>query len=410
MSWIENANKDLTITTGDGKKYVPNTLNAKRSTDFNVAQFNFVGVKGTLVKRSEIMGAVYDIELYFQGADYLDVVKSFKVSSENKKAWTIQHPQYDAIYVQPLGLGYDDSSWNVTKVTGQVMETLSSNIVRTYISPIDIIQAKKLSTDATFAQSFVTDIPIPDIADVSTMKAKVSTLERLQAAYATTQDEAQAAYNTYNQANAAIDNAFADCFKAIQTTQALISLPAVFESAVLSRIAFLIKQSVNLYASVTGITLPHLKKIYENFIGAVISSICSASVTNVSSADYVTRNDVVQVITLLTDTYNNYISNLDYLQTANGGSPDSYVPNFDNLNDLSTLVTYTISNLFEIASGAKQQRTVTLSSDSNWINIAFEIYGLLPDDSTITKIMNENNAGLSEVLQVKKGRLITYYI
>jgi hypothetical protein len=41
MSWIENIKNDLQITTGDGKKYKPSWLNATKSIDYNISEFEF---------------------------------------------------------------------------------------------------------------------------------------------------------------------------------------------------------------------------------------------------------------------------------------------------------------------------------------------------------------------------------
>ena len=39
-----------------------------------------------------------------------------------------------------------------------------------------------------------------------------------------------------------------------------------------------------------------------------------------------------------------------------------------------------------------------------------DVYGLLPDDSTIQYFADTNNIGLNEVFQIEKGRKIVYYV
>ena len=120
MSWIENAKKDFTIimqTKHGNITYTPNWLNARRSIDYNIAEFNFKNVAGTLVKRSQPMGVRYDIEIYFQGEDNLIKAQDFLDSAADPRAWTVSHPMYGQLYVQPIGLGFDDSNLNATKIT-----------------------------------------------------------------------------------------------------------------------------------------------------------------------------------------------------------------------------------------------------------------------------------------------------
>jgi len=73
------------------------------------------------------------------------------------------------------------------------------------------------------------------------------------------------------------------------------------------------------------------------------------------------------------------------------------------------LVNYTISNLFNIAINAKQERSIIVEDDTNLVALAHRFYGLAPDDSTIEDLMLGNKIGLSELLIIKKGRKISYY-
>ncbi len=356
------------------------------------------------------MGAVYDIEIYFQGDDNLIKSADFLESSKDPRAWTVSHPMYGSLFVQPLSLKYDDTKLNATKIIGQWMETIGNDKVITNISPIDVIPAQKLDTDFISAQSFAVEVPAPLAADVAAMKGNVTLAERLQVAFATTTEDANLIINTYNEVNAAIDEAFTDSFRAVAGIQRLLSLPVVLANTIIKRMQFIERQLNALYTSITSLHTPHLKKLYENNAGVCITSMCGTTVTNITPTDYPTRNDVVGVINIILDNYNNYIANLDTLQTATGGTPQSYVPDFESLNGLQNLVYFTISNLFDIAANAKQQRVTTLLADSNWIIIARDLYGLLADDSTITDIMAQNNVGLNEIMYVKKGREIIYYI
>jgi hypothetical protein len=80
------------------------------------------------------------------------------------------------------------------------------------------------------------------------------------------------------------------------------------------------------------------------------------------------------------------------------------------MNDLTNLINFTLSNLFNIALGAKQERFVFLETDSNVILLAHRFYGLVPDDSTIDELIEQNEIGLTEILNIKAGRKIIYFI
>lgn len=410
MSWIDTIKRDFVITTGDGAKFKPNWLNANRVMDFNIAVFNYKNVKGSKVDRGQPMGLVYDIEIYFQGADYLTTSEDFKTSSENPKPWQIVHPMYGPLFVQPLGLRFDNREYNVTKVTGQIMETIGAKLLKVNISPIDTIQAKKLSTDITTATAYTVTVPTAFADDIAEMQEKSTFIERAQLAFVNGTENYQQVVNTYNRANAAIDNAFADSFTAIRAMQDLINLPANFINTIGRRVNFLLTQSLDLYAALTGLTTPRLKRLYENNVATIITTMCSASVTNPTPSDYRRRADVVAIIADITTAYNTYITNLDTLQTDTGGTPTSYVPDFDSQTQINTLVKFTVANLFSIASGAKQERVYVTPTQTNLILLAYKLYGLLPDDSTISQVIQENNICLNELIQIKKGREFVYYV
>jgi hypothetical protein len=119
---------------------------------------------------------------------------------------------------------------------------------------------------------------------------------------------------------------------------------------------------------------------------------------------------VYSVIDSVLSVYNSYIENLDSIQTENNGTIDSYIPSFEPLQNLSGLVNFAVSNLFTIAFGARQERTLFLENDSNVIILAHRFYGLNVNDSTIDDFINTNGIGVNEYYEILKGRKIIYYV
>jgi len=136
----------------------------------------------------------------------------------------------------------------------------------------------------------------------------------------------------------------------------------------------------------------------------------SQAAINPTDNDYQTIDEVTAVIDQLVSVNNTYIGNLNDLQTINGGDINSYVPDFTFLNSLNILINFTLSQLFVIAIGAQQQRVVILTEDSNVILLTHKYYGLTADDSTMNKFISQNNIGISEIMNIEKGRKIIYYV
>ena len=119
MSWTEKLKKGLEITTGDGKKYFPLYKLTPKVTPFNVAEFEFPNIEGTLVKKSLVKGTKLNLEFYFDGEDHLDQSQAFEISAKDKRPFKISHPFFGLMTVQPTTLEYDPTGLSITKITGE---------------------------------------------------------------------------------------------------------------------------------------------------------------------------------------------------------------------------------------------------------------------------------------------------
>lgn len=406
MSWVDTVNNDLIITTGDGVQYRPLWLNAQKSVEYNVAEFEFINVAGTHVARKLPKGIRYSLEMYFTGENHLDTSAAFEKSSADPRAWTISHPMYGSITVQPLGLAFDNSQYNSTTISGEVVETINFTGPQTNISVVDQIAADKAAMDATAATAFAA-APPPGVDETTNLTQNANTLFGLGISGATTDLDAETYRNLFNTANAAVVDATAQPLVAAQATQSFINYPAQFTDTVTARIAMLQSQFDALNINITGYDTPGLKLNYELTATALISSMAIAASTP-QAGNYTNRTQVLGVITQLLANYNGFVTYIDFLQTPTGGSPASYIPNAAVLLPLTNLINLTVSSLFIIAIGAKQERTVILDYDSNPIVLTHRFYGL--SDANFELFIDTNNIGLSEMLQIKKGKKLVWYV
>jgi hypothetical protein len=407
MSWVDAVQTEFSITTGDGEEYKVLWQNATKSVDFNIAEFEFPNLAGTLVQRGTPKGRRFNLEVYFQGEDTIEKSLAFEQSANDPRPWTMIHPFYGTIIAHPVSLLFDNSRYNVSKITGTLIETITQDNPKNVIVPADKIKQDHENLKVTFAESFVTDIPEPDTSDINTMTENTqSVYDQVKNKIANSVD-AEEYFNAYNDANTAILDATDAPLEAITKVQDIINSPYQFTDSVVNRVNMLVSQFNRLRESVETIVGKNDKKIYENNAGVTISALAAASIT---LPDYTNRNDVVRIIDEITDAYDAYIEDIDGLQSDNGGDPESYVPDSTSLRALNDIVNFTISNLYDIALNSKQERAVILEEDSNVILLAHRFYGLQSDDSTIDQIINNNDIGLNELLGVRKGRRIIYYV
>lgn len=406
MSWIERIKNSLTIKTGDGVVYTPSWLNATKQLEWHVSEFNFPGIDGTLVKKNKKLGSKYNLEIFFQGEFHLDVSGNFEKSLNDPRPIIISHPFYGSLTVQAPSFTVDNTGLNVSKWTGTIIETIVDDNPITTVNAMDSISIKKSILDETFTMA---QIATPSVADATSIKEKNKESFKLTVPILKMPKEIEKYFNIFNQANSAVNNATASPLLAIRTTIAMISAPALFTINVTNRINLLKSQFDLLGATLVGITSPASKQIYQNLAGSALSSMCLAS-ANPLSGDFSNSKKVLELITPIIDSYNQYLLNLDMLQTINGGAPDSFIPDADSLNQLSELLNLSISNLFSIALTSKMERSIITESDTNIIILTHRFYGLDQQDNNMNELIEENEIGLSELLQIKKGRKIVYYI
>lgn len=408
MSWIEKIKTDLIITTGDAKEYRPQWLNATKSVDFNITEFDFVNVQGSLVDRREPKARKFNLELYFQGEDCLDNSAAFELSANDKRAWRVSHPFYGSIICHPASLLFDNTKLNVTKITGTIIETITDDKPKSNISPVDKIAEDKQALDDVCAEVFAATVT-PEASDVSSMiDSTQQTYD--EGALVARGDDAQNYFNLFNTANAAILNATAQPLAAIRALQAVINAPAVFADNVQNRFGLLQDQFEALRNQLTNIFSPNEKRIYQAQGSAMVSSMALAAATPQTASEYGNMQAALDVAETLLNNYNQFLEDLDGLQTDNGGLPESYIPDPEPLIGLNDLISFTVSNLFDIALEAKQERAIILEEDSNAILLTHRFYGLDAADELLDYFIATNQIGLNELLQIRKGRKIFYYV
>ena len=401
MSWKEDIQKPYVIQTGEGSRFTVAWLNASREISFHTSSFEFPNVSGTLVKRRLQKGRKYNLEIYFQGEDHLKEVESFLSAADDSRAWTIEHPFYGNLLVQPSVLVQDNSQLNISKITGTLLETITNEGIRVGISNVDAIEESAASVSESGAQGFA-NVPVEssDVAILSEDNTK--TLDVYSKAF--TENEQIAEINgLYREADNAITSALKEPLAAMQAAQNLINLPAKFENSIESRFNTLKSRLTTLISSAIGLVSIGSKTSFEAQSTSIVSSIAVA-VVNPREGDYQSRTDVENVSEDLMDLYDSLLETFDSIE-GNG-----YYPGRETLEGLSNLVNFTVTELFNIALESKQERIFFLEEDSDLISLTHRLYGLDSEDSNIELLKDTNSIGLNEALNIKKGRQIRFYV
>lgn len=410
MALIDQISTRLKITTGDGKIYEPFRLlsSDKGSEDYNISEFHFPNIPGTKVDKREHKGTRYPLEFYFQGENHLIEFQNFKESLRSKKPCVILHPIFGQFTAHFISLEFDTSAIFSTKITCTAVETITEDGPKTTEDPKDTASAIVENGKELNNINFEANVK-PNASDVNSMKENVDAVYNDSALVVTDSETSNEYINAYNTAKSKLNASLDAVSGGISFVQNFLAYPAKFKTSVQNRLNLLISQAETLSETIEDLLTFNQKKIFENQKTSIILAVAE-TVTTPNGNEYQNATDVLNVIENVLNLYNNFVTELNGLQTDENDDIDSYMPDAEVFSALNYSIHYAVSNLFAIALEAKQERIIYLNNDDNIINIAHRLYGLLPDDSTIQKIIDQNSIGLNELIQVKAGRKIVYYL
>ncbi len=228
MSWLEDIRVKLTIITGDGKEYQPHWLNASVLVPYNISEFNFPNVAGTFVDRREQLGSKFSLEIYFQGENHLEEMKSFVESAKDTRPWLIIHPFYDVLNVQPAALNIDNSDYNISKITITATQTIEKKYPVTVVMPVD-----KIDEDI----QFINDIVLNQLTspDKDLLGSQINDFTKKAEPKIIDSEDSNNFANKTNETNEGISNISSERELSIKSIQELLALPSEFNQSVSSR-------------------------------------------------------------------------------------------------------------------------------------------------------------------------------
>jgi len=389
MNWLERINTiPYEIITGDTISYFPKWKNAVKNINFNHEGFDFINVAGTNVSRKKVQGAKYPIEFFFDSEDHVERARSFENSASNPRPWTIIHPIFGEITCEPLALSFDSTKYNVTRVTGVVWETLNREFPVEKESVSQAVIISKGRIDEAAVLNF--EQPLPE--NINTAAATVDIFSINYEKLAGTNEEAIALKQLVSNASSSAQELIQKPIRYISSVQALINFPFASTIPILSKLVELDNSIGELIGTIKSLT------DYSNFeatSASLVSVACSSSVV----AEFSNKSDVLTVIDFIKGIYS---------QILNVFESSGVNQNQDTSLLLDQIIFETIGNLLEIALDAPQERSIILEKDSNPIILANRFYG--SGDDSLDRFISENKIPIGEMLQIKKGRSLIWYV
>lgn len=405
MSWINRIeNIKFSIKTGDGKEFFPLWKPGEKSTEYNTSSFDFIDVEKSLVERKKPKSGKFPLTFWFQGDDNIEQSQAFEDSAKDNRYWTVTHPFYGVIKGQPLSLSRNDSNYNITEITVDFWESIVFDYPKSNLSIQDNTLVRRDSVMSASAQSYSSN-KVQQSEDIQKNKESNALVSK---SFETIQsDETNVDYqNALAKAQKSAENLLVNPNEAILDAQALLSAPSFYDVEVLPR--------VNAYKTAfntlfRGFDSVADKTFFESQGATCLANLCNAAVNFNFETDYQIVADVNYVSDTVLDLYNNYLDLVDGAGTSNYDIENGYQPDAVVQSELHDLVMFTISNLFDLAFDAQQERIVYLPKDSNLVLLTHKYMGLANDEN-MQRFREINNIKLKELFRIKKGRMIKYYV
>lgn len=416
MSFIDRVQSQRTIDiiTGDGRRYSFDWKNAERSKKYNYAAFNFINVPGTRVVRGRPEGAQYTLELYFTGADYLDNARNFEISADDQRPWTVIHPFYDRLIVQPLSINRDDKLYNRTIFIVKVWETIGNQYPVQRLVPDDNVGQLRMDTTEQAATNFAAVTPTFDSATQAAANNALDVIDNVVS------EELPQEGNTFanfkqmvGEMRAQLTDPLAESMSNLRLMANIISFPIEQVQAVNDRIQLysdMQQQVIDSLVNVTQTSIPQRNKRLFEFMGSAIATALFNSAITPGAGDYQIRTEVASAAETLNDQYALLIETLERIQTDRPDDNEAFTADDTTARIVQEAFGVAQANLFDQAFEARQERVILLEYDDNAIRLTHRFYGLDANDENLEFFINTNGLSLDELLQIKKGREIRYYV
>ena len=389
MSWKDNIeNIELTIVTGDNEIFKPLYTTSSQDIEFNVSEFNFIELEGTLVTRKKVKSQKIPLNIIFQGDDHIDIAEKFLESSKDPRYWTVTHPIIGEIYGHPASINKINDDLNTVVFNIDFWETILPGEIKSAKNyPLELIESKNFELIEFGSLNLIPDQK-PELKSLVT---------KIKSRYDVLIDKTN--IDKYKgliaDAMSGIDKLLSEPQKAIRNISNLIQFPAYIEGS--------IKIRVNIVKAILDDILeilPKNKIVYSIFGGAVIAAIAQI-ILKPGENDFITRSQVREQFNILSQTYDLFLNEVD---------DGNFQQDFQEAITLNEIIINTLYYLYDVSFDAKQERYDIVESDTNLILLTHKYMGLDFEDKNLNTFRELNGIKNKNLFIVKKGRKITYLV
>lgn len=432
MSW-EDRIRTAAYTSSDGDRVTFDFQDLNMRVSLRNTVFNFPGVAGSYVQPNERSARTYPIRAYFSGEDYDQDAAAFFALLYANGVGRLEHPFYgdhdvvpvgdirrrddlvtaanmaviDVVFFETTGAVYPSSSVDLDSAISSATTAAATASSSVFTTAISLTTAIRRVTSSNVIQSYLDDF-FDSLSAVAQLDSDISgTFTALYSSITTAMDtlidtpaDLADEITSLIATPAAVDGGVSDKLDAYSTLSDSIITDSDNEIDSVSG-----GSSSGTGGSDTGAANSARINAVNNLAIRVLFAYTyvAATATSITNGDLGTRDKALSAA----------VSVLDLLDTVTEWSDSAY----DALDSLDTHEVYEpVQQAAALAAGyaineafnLKQRRVVTLDRDRTILDLAFEIFGSVDDE--LDDLITINNLTGSDIIELKRGRQIEYYV
>lgn len=396
MSWETRITKGA-FTSPSGVRIEFDTSSVSRSREKFTVGFNFPDVRGTYVQDNGASGQRFPVTAFFSGPDCDLQATLFEEICGEPGIGILEHPMYGRFDAMPFGVIQRDddlvSGLNQSVVTLEFFEVLLDTYpIQNTDYRAGINAALSAYNSASAGQ--LTNVDLSTVSKrgefLSNFNNAVKSVKSSLRKVADAQVEVQKTFDTIDRSlNEGVEALVGDpATIAFQTLQ-LIQTPA--------RSAALISDKIKAYSSLMASVI---NSGYDFLTADLFAAGAHSGVISSALNTQLTRKS--EALKLATQILASFDALNTWRETSSDGDTGEV---YQSLNYATSI---TVGYLIQLSFTLKRERIVTITRDRTIVDFMGEVFDDI--DANIDFFILSNNLSGSEILELKKGRQVVYYV
>lgn len=408
MAWQDRL-REAAYTSPGGTRITFSYEEVSREIERRVATFEFPGINDVYAQDNGFGARKYPMRCFFSGRDHDLVATAFEAALLERGVGRLEHPLYGTFDVIPVG-GVTRREDLKAAANQSIVETTFWTTVRAVypsssLDPGNEIQRLVEGFNVQAAQQFASTATLSTALDktyqAATSKTLLKTVSAGLSSIAGTTASVRQSFNDRSAAmNYSMDVLVGQPLLLAQQTLNLIQTPARSSAALASRLLAYRQLAARIMSSATA-----TGSRKNDFITADMSILgaVSGSVLCLQTGGFRTRPEAVNAVDELLGQFDAAVSFRD-LRYAGLGVVDTG----EAYQSLLAAVATTASVVVDQAFALMAEYRIVLDRPRTIIDLAAEIYQDLSDER-LNFLIDTNQLTGSEILELPRGRTITFY-